>query len=306
MVYPNSLIESIDRSWIIDGKNIHQIFKAFEIKKKLFLTKLEQDFNLLVFVIRIPDGITHHSCIRLRKTNEYIKKGYIKIDEFLGQILKRNDIDNTFLISDHGLKIYSHEFNIKRFTEKRQIFFYNNDLLNKFLSLFLKIFGILNPKFLNTTYFHNKATKFLKNIKRVKKINKISDLHNSRFIHFYSNYGGIYLSDREKFLKEHLKKVLLNNKIVEKVITYNSNTMPDIIMILKSKYLYSVKDSFFTTNRSNSFNHSDKGLFACIGKNIKNGKKNEILFLDFAPTILKLFNIQKPSHMKGEVLDILK
>ncbi|MDX1799152.1 MAG: alkaline phosphatase family protein, partial [Candidatus Lokiarchaeia archaeon] len=279
---------------------------AFEIKKKLFLKKLKEDFELFVFVIRIPDGITHHSCIRLSKTNDYIKEGYVKIDEFIGEILKRNDIDNIFLISDHGLKTYSHEFNIKRFMEKKKILFYNSYLLNKVLSLFIKIFGFLNPRFFNTTYFHNKVIKFFENLNFVDKKRELIDPNNSRFIHFYSNYGGIYLSDKDKSKKEYLKKILLKDKNIDRVILYDSNSMPDIILILKSKYLFSVKDSFFTMNRAYSFNHSDKGLFAAIGKNIKKGKKNEIFYLNFAPTILKLFNVQKPFHMKGEALDILK
>jgi hypothetical protein len=43
-----------------------------------------------------------------------------------------------------------------------------------------------------------------------------------------------------------------------------------------------------------------------FGKNIENLKFNQVDYLDFAPTLLKLFNIGKLNHMQGKVLEILK
>jgi predicted AlkP superfamily phosphohydrolase/phosphomutase len=126
----------------------------------------------------------------------------------------------------------------------------------------------------------------------------------NRFIHFYSNYGGIYLTDSDKSKKQKLAEVLSKLKFVERVLACTSKNMPDIILILKKKFLYSVKSSFFKINHCYSFNHSDKGIFIAFGKNIKKGTKESVNYIDIAPTILDLLKIQKPKYMKGQTLNI--
>ena len=128
----------------------------------------------------------------------------------------------------------------------------------------------------------------------------------TKFLHFYSNYGGLILSKNYKKKKEIIKDILLKCKYTKNVITYNSPNLPDMIIILKDKYLFSVKSSFFIKNRFNSFNHSDKGVFFAYGKNIKRGKQVEIEYIDLIPTLLKLYNLDKADHMKGNILNILK
>jgi len=305
MCFPHNLIDTIKKDWIIDGKNINEIFKAFDLKKEYFYNKLKNDFDLLIYIIRIPDCITHHPKIRLKATMNAIKKGYVEIDKYLGFILKDIDFDNIFIISDHGLKLYQHEFNIKRFLEKKKLIFQNDDIISKFLSLLIKVLGYFNLKLFNSTYFHNKFKKFIRNLK---KYNVPDDnlLDSTKFVHFYSNYGGIFLSREDKKKKDRIKKILLASKYVKHVKVYNTETLPDLIIILEEKYLFSVKSSFFVENRFNSFNHSDKGIFISYGKNIKKIKNGVINYIDFAPTLLKLYNFNKLDHMKGSVLKILK
>jgi predicted AlkP superfamily phosphohydrolase/phosphomutase len=251
MCYPKELINLIKKDWIIDGKNIKEVFKAFNIKKELFIKKLEQDFNLLIYIIRVPDCITHHPKARLNQTFTTIRKGYIEIDKFLGTILKKRKFDNLFIISDHGLKLYHHEFNIKRFLEKKNLVFYNNDLISKVLSIFIKIMGYFNLKIFNTTYFHNKFKELLEKTKNLKKTNSINSFLSTKFFHFYSNYGGILLGRHDKINKENIKKILLQSKYVNSIETYDGVYLPDFIIQLKDKYLFSVKSSFFIKNRFN-------------------------------------------------------
>lgn len=311
MYYPSNVDGIINDDWIIDGTNIPEIFKAFKMKSDLFLKKIQEDINLGIYVIRVPDCITHHPRIRLAQTEHNLFQGYVKIDEFLGKIIKTNDFDNLFIISDHGLKIYQNEFNIKRFLEKKKILFYNCDLSSKILSIFIKILGYFNRNAFETIYFHNIFIKFVKRIKSKTLRKNAKESQNdsaniSRFIHFYSNYGGIFLNTNEKHKKEIIKQTLLKSKYVNRVILYDSKTLPDILIKLKEEFLYSVKSSFFIKNRFSSYNHSERGIFIAFGKNIKKGRKKEVSYLDFIPTLLKIYNIKIPTHMKGEVLDILK
>lgn len=310
MYFPNGIGKIIRKDWIIDGSDITEIFQAFKIKSKLFLEKLKEDFELFIYIIRVPDCITHHPKYRLKRTQDIIKEGYKRIDNFLGKILNSINFDNLFIISDHGLKIYQYEFNIKRFLEKEKVLFYNNDKISKFMSIFVKIFGFFNRTLFDTTFFHNNFKTFLTKLKA--KINpsgsqnkKINSLNKSRFIHFYSNYGGLYLSEYDKKFKKKIKIISKKCKYIEDVIEFDSKTLPDLIFCLKSNYLYSVKSSFFLKNRFNSFNHSDKGIFIAYGKNIIHGHSNETDYLDFIPTLLKLYEIPIPAHMRGRILKII-
>ncbi|MFW9772544.1 MAG: alkaline phosphatase family protein [Candidatus Thorarchaeota archaeon] len=308
MYYPKNLSDIIKQNWIIDGSNIYEIFKAFNIKSSILLSKLGENFDLLIYIIRIPDCITHHPKYKLKITEELIKYGYSKIDNFLAKILNSKEFDNLFIISDHGLEIYHYEFNIKRFLEKKKILFYNNDIISKFMSIFIKIFGIFNRGIFDTTYFHNQFKRVIDPIRKIfiKSSEANNTLQNTRFVHFYSNFGGIYLNKEDKVSIDKIKVVLQNCKYVKKIIQFNRSTLPDLIIILKEKYLFSVKSSFFVRNRFNSFNHSENGIFIAYGKNIQKGRDIIVSYKDFAPTLLKLHNIKTPNHMKGKVLSIFK
>lgn len=308
MYYPKYLSDEIKKNWIIDGSNIYEIFKAFNIKSSFLLRKLKENFDLWIYIIRIPDCITHHPKYKLKITEELMKFGYSKIDNFLAKIINSNKIDNLFIISDHGLEIYRYEFNIKRFLEKKKILFYNNDIISKFMSIFIKFFGIFNRGFFDTTYFHNEFKRLIEPIRKIfiKSSEGNNKLQDTRFVHFYSNFGGIHLNKKDKVSIDKIKMVLQNCKHVERVLQFNQKTLPDLIIILKEKYLYSVKSSFFVRNRFNSFNHSKNGIFIAHGKNIQKGRDKSVSYEDFAPTLLKLYSIKAPNHMKGKTLPIFK
>ncbi len=306
MAYPKDIIKNLKKNWIIDGENINQIYEAFILKKELFLKKIDQDFNLLTYVIRIPDCISHHPNFRIRKTQENLKKGYIEIDNFIGEILNAHDFDNLILFSDHGLKLYEYEFNIQKILEKQGIMKCNEDFISKILSVGVKIFNFLNPNYFDTTYFHNRFKNIIDRIIKKLGIQLESGKQgkSNRFIHFYSNYGGIYLANSDKSKKLKLVDGLSKHKFVDRIISCTSENMPDILLILKKDFLYSVKSSFFKINHCYSFNHSDKGIFIAFGKNIKKGTKESVNYIDIAPTILDLLKIQKPKYMKGQTLNI--
>ena len=59
--FPKELEVIIRKNWIIEGRDLKEAFKAFEVKKRFFLRRLKEDFDLMVFVIRLPDVISHYT-----------------------------------------------------------------------------------------------------------------------------------------------------------------------------------------------------------------------------------------------------
>jgi predicted AlkP superfamily phosphohydrolase/phosphomutase len=304
MVYPESLIKEIDEEWIIDGKNVAEIYQAFDIKQKFFLKKLKEDFNLYTFVIRMPDLITHYPEYTVEATHKNIQKAYYKIDKFLGQLLNHEEIDNIIILSDHGLKKFPNQFSIKKFLEDNRIMDCNKgDFVFKLLSIFFKVLSYINPKFFDIKYFHNKFKDILKS---QLKFNPYENHLDSRFIQFYSNYGGIFLNDKDKKKKPFLIKILNRNNNIKRVIEFNSKNLPDLLIILNDNYLFNVRGSFFIKTQFNSYNHHDKGIFLAYGRNIINGRKKEISYLDIVPTLLKLLNLPKTRNYKGKIVEMFK
>ncbi|MFW9882212.1 MAG: alkaline phosphatase family protein, partial [Candidatus Thorarchaeota archaeon] len=140
--FPPELNFFIGKNWIIDGQSISEIFGAFERKKKLFLRKLKEDFELLVFVIRLPDTLSHHAHLSPNVVKNYISLGYKKIDNFLGELLENSKVTNIIIFSDHGLKYYRHEFNLCRWLEKKGLLFINNSKKRKIYSIIAKLYDV--------------------------------------------------------------------------------------------------------------------------------------------------------------------
>jgi hypothetical protein len=160
----------------------------------------------------------------------------------------------------------------------------------------------INPKFFDIKYLHNKVKK--KFAQQIKLKPDLPNNEDSRFVQFYSNYGGIYLSKKDKVKKQLIKKHLQADKNVKKVIEYNSIYLPDLLIILRNDILFYIRGSLFTKTQFNSYNHHDKGIFFAHGKDIKHGRKRIISYLDIVPTLLKLYGIDGTREYKGTALDI--
>ncbi len=302
--FPPNLKNKINKNWIIDGKTIPDIFKAFNIKKNLFLEKLNQNFNIYIYVIRLPDSISHHSHLDTKYILKYLDYGYKKIDNFLGEIIKNYDFDNILIFSDHGLKFYNYEFNISRWLEKKRLLFINKSSKQKAFSLITKSYDFFRP-FLKINYqIYNKIKKrFLNEHKKTDNLNnkEVSKAHS-----YFSNVGGIFLGNKDKIKKKLIINSLKQENKIESVIEPNIIGFPDLFIILNEKYLFNSKSSYFVIRRRNSINHTDNGFFIAYGKNIKKGKTKMISYLKIAPTILKLNRYPIPDHMQSRPLDIIE
>lgn len=309
--FPKELVSKINKDWIIEGRTIVEIFKAFNMKKELFLSKLRENFDLLVYVIRVPDAISHRVTGSEKFIKRYLEVGYQKIDEFVGQIIEKNDYDNIFIFSDHGLKFFNKVIHFPRFLEKKKLLYLNKVDKLKINSILLKFYDIIRP-FIEIRLIKNISNKLFFSQKRNIELKKKSgfkfetDKLKTHIVRLTSNVIAIYLRGKDKDKKSKIKNVIDKDKHVDHVIEYNIDSFPDLIVILKDKYIVSTEPSFFLKRKIETYSHSAFGFFIAQGKNIEKGNKDLINYQSIAPTIIKLYNIKKPEYMKKDSLNILK
>ena len=305
--FPPELNFILGKNWIINGKSVKESFKAFHLKSKLFLRKLEEDFDFMVYVIKIPDNATHTSKTDHLTTLKMIYRSYVEIDKFLGEILRSNKVKNLVIFSDHGLKHFKYEFYLKRWLEKKRLLFLNNlqgqILSNILLKLYdyFRFLDISSPikKYINS-YIKNKKMK-----KPKKKGTPQPNLGNkTRIQGFTANVGAIFLNDKDKKKKDKIILSLQNDLTFKKVIPYDIEGFPDLFIILDDKYLFGKESSLYLKRKRDTYKHHEIGMFLAYGTDIKAGRSDNISYLDVAPTILRLLNVIKPEYMKGKALPI--
>lgn len=310
--YPQELEEKLKEQWIIEGQNLAEILSAFEMKKELFLKKIKEDFDLLIFVIRVPDAISHRIFGDKETILNTMTLGYKKIDEFLGEILENKEYDNLLIFSDHGLKFYNKVLYFPRLLEKKGLL-YLNDLKGKRInSLILKLYDFIRP--LTRVSSSKKIYQRLFNAEKReierKKDRKLTFFDKNKpktFIQkLTSNMGALFLFGKDQDKKIEIKEKLEKDKYIDKVFQYSKLGFPDFLIALNDEYIFFKECSYFLTRNTEVFSHTNRGFFMAYGKNIRKDSRELINYLDVAPTILKLFSKDKFDYMKGNILDILK
>lgn len=318
--YPKELEERYIKNWIISGRTVKEVFQASNMKQEILISNLNENFDLMVFVITIPDHISHLAGISLKNALNYIDLGYKKIDKFLGKILDSGEIDNLFIISDHGLTKYKKIFYFHNWINKKGFFHLSYESKKKlWKNIFLKLYGLVNFFFKPNDKMIRLYTKFLDKLNETKESSTslqkkkprkprasfvVPDV--MRFVSFKSNVGGLYLYGKYKQTKEKIIAELKKEKYVKKVITPEVELFPDLYIILDERYFFSIEPSLFLTRKTSLLIHSLNGLFIAYGKDIKQGKTDSVHYFDVAPTILKSFNFKKQDGMIGEPMKIFK
>ncbi len=322
--YPKELKEIFKEHWKrgIGENPLQHLQTTFKMKSNLFLSKFKEEFDLMIYVTDIPDHTSHIGYISSNDMIHYINLDYKKIDNFIGKILENKDFDNLFIISDHGLSQYKKIFHFNHWLKKKGFFPFPSQSNEKVLKgIFLKLFGFLRPIFKPNS---NLIKLYEKTLLKPKKNNKIPKQEENkkkslirpqvtftipnvlRLITYRSNVGGIFLYKNFKSKKEMIISALKKEKCVKRIITPEFELFPDIYVILKPDLLFSVEPSLFLKRKTDIVCHSLNGLFIAYGKNIKPGIAENVHYFNFAPTILKLFNLEKQKGMIGEYLNILK
>lgn len=318
--YPEELESEYSKRLFFGEHDPKKIFKAFETKKNLFLEKLKEDYELLIYVIRIPDAMSHMPHKSPDEISEFISLGYQKIDKFLGKILKTQKFDNLFIVSDHGLNMYKKVFYLQTWLIKNG-FLRNNDMESStiWMNLLLKFYGYFSSilksnrslinvfEKLSKLFFNPKNVEMKKNI-MAKPIDAPRYKTNNYLLQsFKSNIGAIFLDDQISKIKDKIKEKLKLESCVKKVICPNFLNFPDIYVILKDEYYCNVTPSISKKRKTKLLTHSQEGIFFAYGKNIRNGTMEKVNFYDIVPTLNKLYGISKvDNELIGKPLDILK
>lgn len=310
--YPKELEVIYRRNWVYESQNLSENFKSFYMKKRLFIRKLKEDFDLLIFVIRLPDGISHVAKVGLKKMLDYIYFSYIKIDNFLGELLKEKEIGNIVIFSDHGLSVYKKVIYLQFWLNKKKLFHIISELKDNLLrNILLKIYDLIRPLLKpssNLIKIYEKLFKPKKPKEKKPKKNKSQISKSKSFLlkTYKSNVGGLFLYGEEKLKKNLIEAELKKERFIKKIIPTESEISPDFYIILKDNYYFDDKPSLFLKRRTNILTHSLQGIFIAYGRDIKKGSMNAINYYDIAPTILKLFSFEKQDYMVGTPLNIFK
>jgi predicted AlkP superfamily phosphohydrolase/phosphomutase len=307
--YPPELTFFLNKNWIISGKSIQKIFKAFSIKKNLFIRKLTDPYDLFVYVIRLPDSLSHRAKANRNLLTKYMKIAYKKIDDLIGQILKDPAVENLIIISDHGLKYYEQGFCIKRWLEKKNLLFLNENKEEKLNNLFQNYYRMVKPYFKNFPFkkYIRKNFKPKEKTQEIIKRKSTKIINKTRVQRLVGNVGGLFLSEKDKIKKEKIQEALKKDKDIVDSIKNELRGFPDFFIILKEKYVFITKPSFSVKiKRFNKINHAKSGLFIAYGRNVIEGYNEQVDYVNIAPTILRLLNIEQPIHMSGKALNIIK
>lgn len=310
--YPKELETIYENNWIIEGRDFKDIINAFNMKQRLFLRKLKENYDLMVYVIRVPDAISHRILGDEKRILKYISLGYQKIDLFLGEIFQENNFDNIIIVSDHGLKYYRNVFHFPRWLEKKKLLFLNDITGNKILSIFLKLYDFLRPfiKIQTSKRIYKKIPISQRREKQKKYERKLVFFNKDNpktFIQkLTSNVGALFLFGEDKKKQLSIKRALEKAKIVEKILEFDKKGFPDFLIILKDTYIFTKESSLFLKRKTEIFSHSNRGFFIAFGKDIRHGKMEVVNYQNVAPTILRMFNREKFEYMKGHSLSIFK
>jgi len=299
--YPPELKFFLNKDWIIDGNTIQNCFKAFEMKSTLFLKKFNENFNLMTYIIRLPDSLSHHSHLPRHLLESYLDLGYKRIDNFIGKILSKK-ITNLFILSDHGLKFYDQEFSMRRWLEKKGLLYINKSKKKKIYSIIGKLYDGFRDKIkINYETFSKIKKNIIKNMidDSISLENKIKG---SGVMSFFGNTGGIFLNESDKKKTNLIIEKMRKEKRIKALELKDEEGFPDIIVILNEKYLFSHEPSYFVIRGRNTINHSQKGIFLAWGQNIQKGSLPLVDYKDISPTFLKLFNESIPSYLTGKSL----
>jgi len=336
--YPEGLT---DESYLIEESRPEMARKAFIGRIGLIENLIGQypDFDLLAFVIRYPDSISHKS---VKDWENHFFPSYKAIDDWLESIMERFKDDYLLIVSDHGTQRTDRTFYINiwlknrgwlKYAEeplknklKRDFFGYGKAILDLFEMERTKRF--LSSKFgsgendeckecgdaesgeTSKDDYEPKIRIDYRKTKAFAKITASTDF-NGIWINSGKNFdNGIVKDDEYEEFRDNMIEKLKKKKFVEKIwkreeiYTRNIDQFPDII-IKFAPGVSSLVDEFpLECIKSYTVVHDSIGIFIARGDGIKKNcrLKKEIRTWDIAPTIYHLMGVPAPDFVEGKVI----
>lgn len=309
-------------------KNRFEIFNEFVASKKF-------DFALLWVG---HTDLIQHQCWH---NEEIIKNFFIEVDNLMGELLKKNEFQNTLIVSDHGFgKASEYNFHLNEWLCKNGYM--------KLRGSKLREYAIRVGYKLAETTISDSMKKRILNLNLMKSQDKRSSVNSSNtVITPLNNIPGVDWSatiahattgkcwgirilkenlgkDYEEVRKEIIQKLKhlkdsKGNRVIKDAwrgeeIYWGKyqDQVPDVIFLKEDIFRVrpSLVGKMFTKIRKGYGNYMGNhdsardGIFIAHGPDIKNNGEymGEVQLYDIAPTILHMYGIPVPEDMDGKVL----
>ena len=327
----NYKIDPVNRYALSDEGFLEKMRNLMEMRKETFIWMIEnKKWDMLMAVFR-PEPIQHR--FWKKDTMDIIEDTYERLDLYVGEMLKESKKKfgefDVIIMSDHGFgRIPDYNFYFNRWLANKGLFYLKEDKkkipLDKIYRFLIKI-GMGWTKY----FVGHKLDKI-----RFIDYSEDVDWNKSKcFIRVSENTGMVFLNKVGRFnqgilegkeiekTKEEIKTELSKLEFKgEKIATqfwdkedlYNGvDIAPDIIFKIHDNFrgleIFDRNEIVKIPEKDKRGWHGEKGIFIASGPSFK--EKKEILganLIDVTPTILKVYGIEKPEEMDGEVLDVFK
>lgn len=331
------VIKAVDDSKDMMLKNIYFLTDKRYQATKYLLGKYPVD--LFISIITETDRIEHYFFNNERVLRDYFKY----LDEKLGNLLKDIDKDTTiFLLSDHGMGPLAKFIYINKWLIDNGLLKVNKQSTNYIKHFLFKKFVQLITNLLSRLKFNVEKIKLMLSEKIINQCTQLYCYYGGinwkeSKAYFCSGAGeGIIINTKRRFIKGIVSDEEyepLRDKIISGLMQINDpDTKKSVIekaykreelfrgesvleapdIILKLRDGYATNESTESTgilelkpeDEKLTAEHRLEGVFAAYGKHIKSRTKIDTCdILDIAPTILRIFGIEKPADFDGRVLE---
>lgn len=294
-------------------EEVHNLLeKRFKLAKYLWKNK---EWDTFIMLFRSPDNIFHFMWPEGEK-EEKVLKIHQQLDEYLGWFRKQNV--NLILYSDHGFSENENQLNSNYVLEKNGFLNIKKDN-NK---------PKIKQRFL--AWMKNKAREFVRKhdlMWLVKKyfsqdfIDKLPesaspsildsvDWENSKAVSMRdAKITKIYLKPEIDNKEEEISKLKtifqeVAHELEIDIDFIKTKEGPDLVVVCNEdnwNFSNSIDHKEVVTKRK-SCDHDHYGIFVANGPDFTEGKINDAVLYDLAPTLLHMYEIPIPSNMDGKVL----
>ncbi len=323
-IYPKSLEKKLDikefEVFIPHFKRVTNILneaiKFLDKRKKEIDKVFDMDWDFYFELFSITDWVQHLYFPTILKNKKAIKI-YQRVDEIIGEYMKKAGEDTTILImSDHGFKKYKNIFYLNRWL-KQEGYLQSKE---KSLDDYRSDIKLLN--FLSKHKFTKEVSKFLFKVLplapevRLRAESKLSpgiDVENSRAFCPNGEVSGIFINDkrftslvkdtdRKKIISEITAKLKQLPYIKNITVNEPKDNVPDILLEVDDYKIYENISSRVTEELPINY-HDRNGIFIACGPRIKNSaiRLENLNIADLAPTILHMFGFRL-SNSDGRIL----
>ncbi len=299
------IVDIVDSRPITDEEYLEVNIKSAKKRTALFLelAKRFKHVDLGIIVFTETDRIQH----RFLKTRwSIVEKYYEVLDRLIAKILDRLD-DEAYkiIVSDHGFQKPVKAFNVNQYLAQNNLLAMGEKSITHRIKLLVD--HLISDNYIPLTIARKIASKT--GLTRKLRRHSLTGCESSRInvlgAYMPSEEGGIFIVGLNKAYKEVLlEKALRKLNSVNGVLAYTveDNGLGPSILLESEAYSFSNKLGLPVWHKTIRATHSKYGVFAILGKHVRNRHVGKVRIIDIAPTILYALNQPIPSYMEGRVV----